>query len=692
MRPAPRDDKEENPSLTSSEVLLHAQRAMFERLIRNKGLDTVLRPLLRSVERLIEGAMASVNFVSSDGKQLRAGVWASVPESFERMLDGVVIEQGSASCSSAVFLQKLVVTPDIETDPSWEKYREGAKALGIRAGWSHVIALEKGKVVGAFSLYFRRVRHPTEQELKLFEDATYAIALAVEHVRTSESLAQTIALQKATLESTADGILAVFNDGKIESYNRKFAEMWRIPESLIKKGTEDDLLAYVLSQLKDPEEFERRVRSLYEEPNTVVSDRIEFKDGRIFERYSMAQKVGRKAIGRVWTFRDVTDRVRAEKLLLESEERFRRLADAAFEGITVHERGKILVVNESLAAMFGYKVEELQGMGLLDLAAPESREKMEKKLRLAGEETYEILGVRKNGSKFWIEIHGKNTTYQGRTVRVATIRDITDKKRVEEQREQLLQHERRARREAERSARIRDEFINIVAHELKTPLTPLRIYITLFRRLMHEIELPPSKKTELALQALQKTELGFNRISRLVEDLLDMSRITVGELVLQKNPVNLSELLQQSLEQFKPECERAKSPLILDVEPGVKGEFDPRRISQVFSTLFSNAIKYGAGRPISVHLSSDGENARFVVMDHGIGISEEDQKKIFGRFERVAPIFHYGGLGLGLYTARQIVSAHEGTISVESKLGQGSRFSVTLPLRSTKSAAPSQAA
>src|SRR6267142_2424232 len=138
---------------------------------------------------------------------------------------------------------------------------------------------------------------------------------------------KSLSLLRATLESTADGVLVVDNLGKITTYNQQFAEMWRLPPRVLSSGNDEDALDFVLDQLKDPDQFRKQVTELYSHPGQESFDTIEFSDGRIFERYSRPQLVEGQTIGRVWSFRDVTEHRRAEEKLRESEERFRLIAE-----------------------------------------------------------------------------------------------------------------------------------------------------------------------------------------------------------------------------------------------------------------------------------------------------------------------------------------------------------------------------
>ena len=177
------------------------------------------------------------------------------------------------------------------------------------------------------------------------------------------------------------------------------------------------------------------------------------------------------------------------------------------------------------------------------------------------------------------------------------------------------------------------------------------------------------------------------RIARLVEMLLDVSRIHAGRLDIEIEQVDLSALVPEVAARFTAELTRANCTLGLLIAPSVVGAWDRLRLDQVITNLLSNAIKFGPGKPIEVGLESVGACARLWVRDHGIGIAPERQRHIFGRFERAVPSRSYGGLGLGLYISRTIVEALGGTIKVESEPGEGSTFTVELPKQRPRSQA-----
>lgn len=230
--------------------------------------------------------------------------------------------------------------------------------------------------------------------------------------------------------------------------------------------------------------------------------------------------------------------------------------------------------------------------------------------------------------------------------------------------------------EALDSVRVRDDFLAVAAHELRTPLTSLLLQLQLLgRSVEHE---RPEPDTE-AMRRVGAAENQARRLSLLIDRLLDVTRLAGNRLGIRLEALDLRQLMDGILNTLGPDLERARCTLELNMPEHVAGRWDRMRIEQVLTNLLSNAIKFGAGRPIEVNVEADAENVRISVRDHGIGISREDQVRIFDRFERAVSSRHFGGLGLGLYISVQILRAHHGSLRVESAPGQGSCFIVDLP-------------
>lgn len=225
--------------------------------------------------------------------------------------------------------------------------------------------------------------------------------------------------------------------------------------------------------------------------------------------------------------------------------------------------------------------------------------------------------------------------------------------------------------ELQQAVRVRDDFLSVAGHELRTPLTTLQLSVDGLMR--------PSLSPEQFRQRLLSTQRQVSRLTRLISELLDVSRITAGRLTLEREPVDLTALVREVTARFADELKRARSPLEMSLPEPVMGTWDRMRIEQAVGNLLSNAIKYGRGKPISIAVHRVSTMARLTVRDRGIGISHDDQARIFGRFERAVSPQQYGGLGLGLWITKQVIDAHGGTIDVTSEPGSGSTFVVDLP-------------
>lgn len=232
--------------------------------------------------------------------------------------------------------------------------------------------------------------------------------------------------------------------------------------------------------------------------------------------------------------------------------------------------------------------------------------------------------------------------------------------------------------QAQEAIRIRDLFLMVAAHELRTPLTSLKLRLSTLRRLAQQA---PEQvvRTDALLGALPRIEAQAERLHLLIEQLLDVSHIGAGRFELMREEVELCQVVQGVVEDLREQLLRCGSRLELRTECPAAGWWDRLRLEQVVANLLGNAIKFGAGRPLEVRVEPGPDTVRLIVRDQGIGFPSEAKARIFEKFERAVSERHYGGLGLGLFIARQIVDAHGGTISVESAPGEGSTFTVVLP-------------
>jgi signal transduction histidine kinase len=229
---------------------------------------------------------------------------------------------------------------------------------------------------------------------------------------------------------------------------------------------------------------------------------------------------------------------------------------------------------------------------------------------------------------------------------------------------------------------VRDEFLSVASHELRTPITTLSLQTESAFRGMTAAHADGTGTEERILRKLTTIRRQIVRLEQLVEALLDVSRLMEGRLHLSPEEVDLGALATDTVESLSEAATHAGSTINLHCASGVIGRWDRLRIGQVITNLISNAIKFGRAQPIDVDVDTEtnGERvARVLVRDSGIGIPPEQRKRIFDRFERAPAERNYPGLGLGLWIAKQIVDASSGTITVESEVGVGSTFTVRLP-------------
>lgn len=233
---------------------------------------------------------------------------------------------------------------------------------------------------------------------------------------------------------------------------------------------------------------------------------------------------------------------------------------------------------------------------------------------------------------------------------------------------------------AQEEIKARDEFLSIASHELKTPLTSMLLQLQAALHNIRNVSLA-NFSVEKLLKMLESAQQQTNRLSKMINDLLNVSLITTKKLDLEFEEVDLAKVTKEVAESFSEKLQREGYILYLDNPKAVIGHWDKVRIEQAVTNLVSNAIKYGGKKPIEIRVTNSDGTGKIYVRDQGIGIPVAQREKIFALFERAAPAGKYQGLGVGLYITNQIVKAHQGTIKVDSREEVGSTFMIELPLR-----------
>jgi len=343
--------------------------------------------------------------------------------------------------------------------------------------------------------------------------------------------------------------------------------------------------------------------------------------------------------------------------------------------------GAIRFMNRAAESLFGYSRDELLGQSI-ELLVP-SRFRMAHRAHrdafAAARSTrpmglgLELRGLTKDGREVAVEISLAPLSAAEPDAVIATVRDVSERKRLEE----------RARRAelAEAEIRHRDEVLAIASHELRGPLGIVQLQLSVLQK--------ATADTVNDLSTMQERMVTIERntrhLARLVDDLLDAGHVGNASLAVNPEPTDLAELVRTTVGNLREWVEQKGSRLTVRAEIPVTGNWDPLRLNQVLTNLVANAAKYGDAKPIRVSVEGDQEHARIVIADEGRGIALEDQERVFLRFER-GTASGTPGLGLGLFIARQIVEAHGGRILMRSAVGSGSTFTVELPREPRRSA------
>ncbi|MEE9552820.1 MAG: PAS domain S-box protein [candidate division Zixibacteria bacterium] len=503
--------------------------------------------------------------------------------------------------------------------------------------------------------------------------------------KAEDSLKAREELLKATIESTADGILVVNDKGETILTNTKFIEMWRIPEELIKTRDDSKLIEYVLNQLRDPDAFIAKVKQLYESIKHSL-DTLYFKDGRVFERYSCPLIQNEKLAGRVWSFRDITGLIKAGKLVRESDRKYESLFNTIHDGIiSVDLEENILFVNRAACDVLGFSEKELIGKNIMEFVVHGDHEKISRETakRKRNEiSRYEITIIRKNGEQRDISL--SVTPYlddSGAIISaVGVFSDITEFKRTEKEKHELKEKLINAQRMESLGV-----LAGGVAHDLNNILGPLVAYPQLIKAGLPQ-DSPINAK-------LDKIEKSAQRAADVVQDLLTLARRGRYEM----NTLDINESIDSYLKStdfsdIYSKYDNIRLKHFQDVSiPKVRGS--STHLYKVIMNLAINAIDaMPTGGDLTIKTEcrnirrlaggfSRIEPGKYIIItisDSGTGIEKKDLERIFEPFYSKKKLGKSGS-GLGLAIVYGVVKDHNGYVDVISEIDKGSSFYVYLP-------------
>jgi PAS domain S-box-containing protein len=473
--------------------------------------------------------------------------------------------------------------------------------------------------------------------------------------RAEEEAKGTLSLLIATLDSTADGILVVNTEGKIAILNRRFAEMWRIPDEIVATRDNTQALAFVADQLKDPEKFLAKIRELNAQPDAKSYDLLEFKDGRVFQRYSRPQRVGGTVVGRVWSYRDVTEDKKTEREIRENKQKFEGLfrgnpEAAAYLSPDFH----ILDMNPRFFELFGYRLEEIKDKHINEVVVPHERIAEGQMLDRKAEKGYvyfDTVRKRKDSSLILVSVSAAPISVEDKLVGyVAMYKDISELKRTEAAMKEMMQ------KLATMNEKLR-VVGSLTRHDVRNKLSVVTGNVFLAKK-----RLPDNPEV---LDYLHDIGSACQQVLEIFDFARNYEMLGDEEL---KN-VDVAETIEKAASLFSD----LKDIKVSNECRGLKVLADSLLI-RLFYNLMDNSLKYGEKiTQIRVHYEKSGEGQlKLVYQDDGNGISVAEKPNLFKE--------GYGkGTGYGLYLIKKMMEVYGWTIRETGEPGRGAQFTVTVP-------------
>lgn len=672
-----------------------AQNRILEMIASGAPLPLVLDQLVRGLESQAQGMLCSVLLFDALSGTLRHGAAPSLPDAYNRAMDGLPIGTDRNADARGAFLHDTVLIDDIQTDPRWACLHDAARSARLHACWSSPIIDAGGGLLGTFALYSTGPALQIDTAEQLVDMATHTAAIGIASAHSAAALEESEKRMRLALHA-ANMFAYEYITGSDRVYrNGNLPRTWGLPPEgtgkayfkLVHPDDEKHFLAALAGLTPDAPEYAIEYRLSHPNGTYIwVADwaSATFDDsGRIDRVFGVCRNVTeRKALeNELSRHRQHLEQLVAERTaqLSSSEASIRLILESTADGVYgVDTHGRVTFINPAACRMLGLATDQVVGKhihALIHHSHPDGQPyspldcPTNQTLRLG-----EVVTI--SDEVYWhADGHAVPVIYSthpmirdGNIVgAVISFMDVTERRALEEAREQ-------ARHAAEKLARVKSEFLANMSHEIRTSLNGILGFAAIGHRDSAE---PRTRQVFAHILDSGKLLLGV------VNDILDFSKIEAGKLHLESVATNLPGLLKATAGAFSERASSKGLTLRLELAPNlpVACTLDPLRVSQILANLLSNALKFTEAGSVTIHAARNDDQLVFRISDTGIGIDPARLNQIFLAFEQAdsSTTRRFGGTGLGLAITRRLVALFEGSIEASSEPGHGSCFEVRLP-------------
>jgi len=519
------------------------------------------------------------------------------------------------------------------------------------------------------------LRKLNEELEKKVESRTASLRAEMDVRKRAEEELRSVSLYTRNLiEASLDPLVTISPEGKITDVNKAIELVTGISRVQL---IGSDFSVYFTEHEKAREVYQHVFEKGFVKDYPLAIKHVSGSITDVLYNATVYKDAAGNVVGIFAAVRDITERKKAEETLRESEERNRLLIDFSPYGIIIHSEGKIIFINSQAMNILGAtSAQEIVGKPILDIVHPDYHDIVKERILMEEEgkiaPLIEQKFIRIDGSPVDVEIVAIPVNFRGKIYKYGVFHDITERKKADEIR---IEKER-----LEYASKAKSEFLASMSHELRTPLNSILGFSQLLIDGMTGGELNDKHK-----HFIENIHNSGNFLLTLINDILDLSKIEAGKIELNIEKIPLQNTIEETLTLIKEKAMKHRINIKKEFEPGLDLiDADKQRLKQILFNLLSNAVKFSKeeGGTVTITTRKVDDNVQISVSDTGIGIKPENMEKLFQKFEQLEKGISqkYGGTGLGLAISKQLVEQHRGKIWAQSKYGEGSTFTFTLPI------------